>query len=156
MAYNPYGQVYRQQFPPQDQTSARHYAGQAQAQTAGRPLQHEDVQYRGDNRPNAHNAHNAHRGNGMQNGHMLDPYEHLNHGYTGRGYDGHVTAEPQGPARGQGRAYQYDERYHNEGNAQSRQNTTHYGGGEVPTGDPRRRAQSKREYSILPEGVGDC
>ena len=151
MAYNPYGQVYRQQLPPQDQTSTRHYAGQAPAQTVGRPLQREDVQHRGDNR---RNGHNAHMGNGMQNGYMLDPYEHVNHGYAGRGYDGHGTAEPQGPARGQERVYQYDERYHDEGNAQSRQNAAHYGGGEVPAGDPRRRAQSKREYSILPEGVG--
>jgi hypothetical protein len=156
MAYNSYGPVYRQQLPPQTQTPTRHYAGQTHAHIAGRPPQREDVQYRSDNRWNGQNGHNAPRGNGVQNGYMLDPYENINQGYVGSGYNGPVSAEPQGPGPGQGRVYQYDERYYNEGNGQSRPNAPRHDGGEVLIGDTRRRAQSKREYRSLPDGVGDC
>lgn len=89
----------------------------------------------------------------MRNGYMPDPYENINRSYTGSGYNGPVTAEPRGPGQGQGqgRVYQF-----NESDGQSRQNARNYGGGEVLMGDTRQRAQSKREYLILPGGAGDC
>jgi hypothetical protein len=141
MAHNPYGQVYRPQLQPQDQSSMRHYAGQTPADLPGRQYQREDIQYRSDHR---RNGHNAQRGNGLQNGYMLDSYENTNQGYND--YKGHVNAEAQGPGQGQGRVYQYDERYHNDTNASSRPNVRQQVGSEAPVGDTRRRAQSKREY----------
>ena len=148
MAYNSYGQVYRQQLQPQDPSSMRHYAGQAPADLAGRQFQREDIQHRSENR---RNGYNAERGNGMQNGYMLDSYENMNQGYDD--YNGYGNAEPQGPGQGEGRVYQYDERYHNEGNAASRPNLRQQGGSGAQAGDTRKRAQSKRRLSVLPEST---
>ena len=140
MAYNPYGQVYRQ--PPQqfDQSSMRHYAGQLPADPAGRQYQREDIQQRGESH---RNGYNAGRGNGMQNGYMPDSYDNMDQGYND--YNGYGNADLNGPGQGQGRVYHYDERYHSDSNAASRPNVRQQGSSEGQVGDTRRRAQSKRK-----------
>ena len=122
----------------------RHHAGQPPADPASRQYQREELQYNGDN---GRNGFNAQRGNGMHNGYVVNSSENLNQGYNG--YDGHVNAEPQVPGRGQGRVYQYDERYHNDNNGPSRPNTRQQGGTGAQVGDARRRAQSKRKQFVI-------
>jgi hypothetical protein len=144
MAYNSYGQVYRQQAPSQDQSRMRYHAGQAPTDPAGRQHHRNDAHYPSDG---SRQEYNAPRGNGIQNGYMPDSYENLNQGYNG--YNGQVNAEPQRPGQGQGqgqgRVYQYDERYQNDINRQFHHNLRQQGGSEAQIGDTKRRAQSKRE-----------
>lgn len=144
MAYNSYGQVHRQQVRPQDQSSMRHYAGQAPPGPSGRQYQGEDIQYKSDKK---RNGYEARPGDSMQNGYMLDSYEDPNQGYTD--YHGQFSAEPQGPRREQGRVYQYDERFHNDSSEPAHQNVRYQGGSQPQVDDTRRRAQSKRQYYIL-------
>jgi hypothetical protein len=144
MAYNSYGQVYRQQAPPQDQPRIRYHAGQTPTDPAGRQYHRNGTHYPSDG---SWHEYNAPRGNGIQNGYMPDSYENLNQGYND--YNGQVNAEPQRPGQGQGqgqgRVYQYDERYQNDINRQFRHNLRQQGGSEAQIGDTKRRAQSKRE-----------
>jgi hypothetical protein len=144
MAYNSYGQAYRQQAPPQDQSRMRYHPGQAPTDPAGRQYRRNDIHYPSDG---SRHEYNTPRGNGIQNGYMPDSYENLNQGYND--YNGQVNAEHQRPGQGQGqgrgRVYQYDERYQNDTNGQFRHNLRQQGGSEAQIGDARRRAQSKRK-----------
>jgi hypothetical protein len=117
----------------------RYHAGQAPTDPAGWQHYRNDTHYPSDG---SRHEYNAPRGNGIQNGYMPESYENLNQGYNG--YNGQVNAEPQRPGQGQGqgRVYQYDERYQNNTNGQVRHDQ---GGSEAQIGDTRRRAQSKRE-----------
>jgi hypothetical protein len=144
MAYNSYGQAYRQQAPPQDQSRMRYHPSQAPTDPAGRQYRRNDIHYTGDG---SRHEYNTPRGNGIQNGYMPDSYENLNQGYND--YNGQVNAEPQRPGQGQGqgqgRVYQYDERYQNDTNGQFPHDLRQQGGSETQIGDTRGRAQSKRK-----------